>query len=461
MAAMTLRSAIPAIAFPAVMSGRAAELVALLRQYDQSQYWTADAMRQAQFAQVTALAEHAARTVPFHAERLARTGWKPGRAITPQMWRRLPILTRADVQQLGDKLHAAIVPPAFGPVSVVASGVPVRVRKTALDGVMWESVNLREECWHREGAQGDIFRLRGIPDGLSPEQAAAAKSPDGLTLPDWGRPANLVWRTGRITIVDPRLPLARQVALLAKLKPAWVQTFPSYLRLIIAHVRDTGARVPRLRGVFTASEMVSQELREDCAAVFGCRIIDNYTSGETGYIALQCPETDNLHIQSETALVEVLREDGAPCAPGEIGRVIVTPLHNFAMPLLRYAPGDEAEVASPCACDRTLPALARVVGRSEDFLVLPDGSRRRADMSHYRLSVIPAVREFRLVQRSLHLLVLQLVVSRPLTDEEMATVAQVMVRAVGDMFATEIEIVPALERTAVGKLRAFRSELPE
>ena len=101
-----------------------------------------------------------------------------------------------------------------------------------------------------------------------------------------------------------------------------------------------------------------------------------YSAAEAGYLALQCPQQEHYHIQSESALVEVLDEAGNPCRPGETGTMVVTPLHNFAMPLIRYAIGDIAEVGAPCACGRGLPVLARLLGRVRQMLVLPSGARR-------------------------------------------------------------------------------------
>jgi phenylacetate-CoA ligase len=87
-----------------------------------------------------------------------------------------------------------------------------------------------------------------------------------------------------------------------------------------------------------------------------------YSANETGYLALQCPLSGHYHVQSETVLVEVLDEVGRACRPGETGAVVVTPLQNFAMPLLRYSLGDFAEVGSPCACGRHLPVLKEILG---------------------------------------------------------------------------------------------------
>jgi phenylacetate-CoA ligase len=73
------------------------------------------------------------------------------------------------------------------------------------------------------------------------------------------------------------------------------------------------------------------------------------------------------HIQSEVCLVEVVDQNGRPCQPGEVGEVAITTLHNFVMPLIRYATGDLARNLQgldgrpgPCACGRTLPLIERV-----------------------------------------------------------------------------------------------------
>ena len=462
---MSLRSMIEPVVWPAMYGGRAAELMSLQRQFDETQYWPAERLLSAQYAQLTKLVEHTARTVPFYAERLRRAGVKPGKPVTEAAWLRLPVLTRKELQDQGEKLASRALPPAFGPTDVVASGgssgVPVRVRKSALDAVLWEAVTIRDEVWHRELFDGLIARLRGVPAGLTREQDAAARSEQGVILPDWGRPANLIWRTGKIAAIDPKHPVEVLTAFLLRHQPAYLFTFPSHLRLLIAHFRKSPRKLTSLRAAWVSSETVDDGLREACREVFGCRIVENYTSGETGYIALQCPQCAKLHVQSEVALVEVIDDEGRACKPGEIGRVVVTPLHNFAMPLLRYEIGDEAEVGEPCACGRGLPVLSRIVGRTQDYFVLRSGERRRVDFSHYRLSAIPAVMEFQLEQIDHDNLELKLVVARELTPEERERIDTVLKEAASGLFETKVTFHDALERTEAGKLRAFVSRVAD
>src|SRR5690606_29109428 len=119
----------------------------------------------------------------------------------------------------------------------------------------------------------------------------------------------------------------------------------------------------RLKSVLTQSELASRHLRERLRAIWGASLTDTYSASEVGVMALQCPHSGQYHVQSEVALVEVIDAAGRPCAPGEMGRVVVTPLHNFAQPLFRYDIGDLAEVGEACACGRGLPTLARIIGR--------------------------------------------------------------------------------------------------
>jgi len=460
---MELRASFDQVAWPAVMAGFAAELMALQLQFDATQWWSPAQLRAHQFRQLRLLLAHAAREVPFHAKRLRQAGIDLEAELTEQAWARLPVLTRRDVQREGSNLHAK-TPAAFGRINETASGgstgVPVRVRKTALDNLLWNAIHVREEIWHREDPRGTMARIRGFPGHFTPEQIDAMKSPDGLILPDWGPPTSLLWQTGRVGLVSYMMPIPDQAAFLLRLRPDYLFTNPSNLRLLLAHCREAKLLLPSLRSVWTLSEVVDDTLRDACRVVFGCRIVHNYTTAEAGYIALQCPDCDNFHVQSEVVLLEVLDAAGRPCPPGAIGRVVVTPLHNFAMPLLRYEIGDEAELGGPCACGRGLPVLTRIVGRTLDYVTLPSGHRRRVDTGNYAMSNIPAIREYQIVQRSPQRIEVLLVVSRPLTGDERQAVRAILAKEVGTEFRFELSYRDSILRTAEGKLRPFISEVP-
>ncbi len=82
----------------------------------------------------------------------------------------------------------------------------------------------------------------------------------------------------------------------------------------------------------------------------------------------------NYHQNAEHVLIELVDEAGREVAPGELGRVLLTTLENFVMPLVRYEIGDYAVAASgDCSCGRTLPLIGRVVGRGMNLFRSLDG----------------------------------------------------------------------------------------
>jgi phenylacetate-CoA ligase len=158
-------------------------------------------------------------------------------------------------------------------------------------------------------------------------------------------------------------------------------------------------------------------------------------------------------------LTEILNEDGAPCSAGQTGRVVVTDLHNFATPLIRYEIGDHAVVGEPCLCGRGLPVLTRILGRSRNMLTLPSGARVWPRLSSKTLSGIPAIRQVQFVQHEVDAINVRLAVSRPLSPAEEATLADLLAKNLGHPFGIRFDYVDEIERAANGKFEDFVSHI--
>ncbi len=228
---------------------------------------------------------------------------------------------------------------------------------------------------------------------------------------------------------------------------------------MLRHSEETGLSFPTLREVQTLSEVLDPALREECRRLWNIEIADMYSTQETGYIALQCPQSENYHVQSETALIEILDADDAPCRSGEVGRVVVTPLHNFATPLLRYDIGDYAEVGAACPCGRGLPVLTRIMGRARAMLTLPNGARSWPLMGGSRFAEIAPVKQYQFVQKSRTQIEARLVVERPLTNGEEEKLRDRMLTRLGHPFEIEFSYVMQIARQAGEKYEEFKSEL--
>src|SRR4051812_13211915 len=118
----SVRSMLPGFAWPAVLSGREAELASLAFRLDVSQWWAPEQLRAAQFRQLHALLTHAAAHVPFYRIRLRQAGFEPSTPLSEAVWARIPTLTRHELQSRSVRLRASFVHPAHGAIAEAASG---------------------------------------------------------------------------------------------------------------------------------------------------------------------------------------------------------------------------------------------------------------------------------------------------------------------------------------------------
>ncbi len=450
------RSGVSGIAWPAPPGNDAAGLLSIMYQLQRSQWWRPEDLRAWQFRQTSLVLEHARKTVPYYRTRLDAAGFAPGKAVTPETWAQLPILTRDEVQSAGTALHSRTLPPGHGPVAKISSsgstGRPIETLATRVRQRFWDAFSLRDHLWHRRDFAGTLASIRAFPTGT-------AVPPRGARGRDWGGAAAQVYATGRSAGLSLVSTTAQQAEWLARVNPDYLLTFPTALRALAEHCRVRGIALPRLRQARTISEVLTPKTRIAVRAAWGVEIADAYSANEVGYMALQCPEHEVLHVQSEGVVLEILREDGQACEAGEVGRVVVTPLHNFAMPLIRYELGDYAEAGGPCPCGRGLPVIARVLGRVRNMLRLPDGREVWPLIGEPSYSAIPAIRQYQMVQTSFQDLEMKLVVRHPLTPEDEAKLRNVILTRLGHRFEIAFSYHDEIPRGPGGKFEDFRCEI--
>jgi phenylacetate-CoA ligase len=139
----------------------------------------------------------------------------------------------------------------------------------------------------------------------------------------------------------------------------------------------------------------------------------------------------------------------------------LTPLHNFAMPLIRYELGDYAQVGDPCPTGRGLPTLARIAGRVRNMLRDPNGRRLFASIPAGLWLEVDPIRQARLVQRTLSQIEVQLVMGRDLTASEAERLTAALREHLGYPFEIILNRVNEIERQPGGKFEDVLSLLPQ
>ena len=440
--------------WPPVPSQQGAALLAMLQQLDRSQWFPSELLAQLQRAQLTKVLQFAYAHVPFYRDRYSGFGRSFLRRVDGADFRQLPLVRRADVQQRQDALTASPVPAAHLPLAEVhtsgSTGMPIKAQTTARTRLFWNALTLRDHVWHRRDLRGKLAAIRHAAKDV-------AAFPAGTTFDSWGPPVSLVFRSGPSALLNIRTDVARQLEWLRAQQPDYVITYPSNARELGRLMGDQARALPQLRELRLFGEVVDDETRAECARAWGVPVTDGYSANEVGYIALQCPERAHYHVQSESLLVEVLREDAEPCTPGETGRVVITTLHNFAMPLIRYDIGDYAEVGPPCPCGRGLPVLRRILGRGRNMLRLPTGEVRWPVPGAGGFRERAPVRQYQVVQKTLNEIEFRLVVERALTSEEESSLREKLLESLGYPFEVAISYHLQLERSPSLKFEEFKS----
>lgn len=449
----SVRSTVAGITWPPLLAGEAASLAALMHQLEQTQWLSADALAMLQHQQLVKTAAHAETHSAHFCNRMQAAGLRPEQLSTRENLRRLPVMRRRDVQAAGETLFCTQIPRAHAPVAESStsgsSGEPVVVKRTAVSQLMWMAMTLREHLWQRRDFRGRLAVIRS--DRLQGDQ---------MDLPTWGTPASLLFETGSSHALAVRVGIAQRIEWLQSINPDYLLVYPSYLAALLDQFEQRGLKLPSLRQIRTINETLTPDIRESARRVLGADIADIYSSQEVGIIAAQCPDSDLYHVMAESLIVEVLDEQGEACVPGQVGRVVVTDLHNFATPLIRYDLGDYAEMADACPCGRGLPALKRIAGRRRNMVRLPDGRSLWPAIGGLHYGEIAPIRQFQFIQRERDTIEVRLVSAAPLTADQERRIGDLIREALDFSFKLQFTYFPEqIPRGPGGKFEEFVCEL--
>lgn len=426
-------------------------LAPFLREASDSEWIPAVELESRQRMRLRALARHAFRFSPEFAVRVAASGMGAEELGDPGALQQLKPIGRGDVMRAGEGFYCREVPTDHGgigeSITSGSTGEPVVIRRTERARLYWLVAGLRERLWLGRGCCGRLAVVRA--------NAGKAEEYD-----EWGPPYSMLFKTGTASV----RPASTSVEALASWLEAggfdeWVM-LPSCLSGVLECLGRAGVSVRPPAVVRTLSETVSGDLRQEVRSRFGLEIQDSYSSQEFGVIAIQCPGGGSYHVL-EHLIVEVVDEQGSPCAPGQIGRVLVTDLVNLAAPMIRYDIGDLAEVGAPCACGLPHRSLKRILGRERNLLRMPDGSRRWPVFGFHAWREIGPVRQFQFVQTGAEELLARLRVDRVPEAGEQDQLRERIRMGFGHPFEIRFEwhFAP-LPRGKGGKFEEFVQGLP-
>jgi len=381
---------------------------ALLREMKYAQWLSQAELEFRTESRLSRLLKHAAENVPFYREIYQGLGLNPDALRTLKDLQRLPVIGKSTILEgPPDRFLASGVAP-YARVTKLTSGSTGEPFAFVLDRAKLPLIfasHLFYDSWYGVGPFDRGIRIvsPGSPDfpsdmpfGVRFRQEASRRLQllyQALTLKKIA-----LWSFDEQQAVDiyHRIEAVR---------PAYIYAGASTLAALadILLRRDRLLQQPP-RCVISIAETMTPHRRQLIETYFRAPINNRYGLREQGYWCAQsCPESpEQFHVNTELGVLEVVRQDGSPADVGEIGRLVVTDLHNYTMPFIRYDTGDRGvAVPGPCSCGRGFSRIGPIEGRSHECIQTPSGkivtpSRFTHFLFVYKTEYVDCVRQYQL-----------------------------------------------------------------
>lgn len=200
----------------------------------------------------------------------------------------------------------------------------------------------------------------------------------------------------------------------------------------------------------SGSEVLSMEMKKMIKETLGCKIIDRYSNEENGFLAQSEDMSDIFKVNISGFFIEVLKQDSnEPVEIGEVGRVVVTDLYNFAVPLIRYDTGDLAIKYKEK--DKWTTSLKTIQGRRVDVIYDTSGNRLTAHTWSVYMWKFEKLKQYQFIQESSKDYVLKVNGAKGYyTDEELIDHLKSVLGSDANIMIEHVDGIPAL---ASGKFK--------
>ncbi len=407
--------------------------------------------REEQAQRINHLLQHAYAHCSYYREMFDHHGIAVDGIVRSERFHEIPLLDRRTVKRRSNDLIAQRhLSNAIWNSSGGSTGEPVRIfqdqtfRDTARANKFlfdeWTGIKLGDKKLWLWGSERDLFK---------------GKESWGDQLADL---VNRRMKLNSFRMGKNHLPL--YVERINQYKPDQMLCYVQSIEALAKYIHNEGLKVHSPVSIMTTAGTLYPDIRSLLEEVFGAPIFNRYGSREVGDIASECNHHRGLHVSAMTHLVEILREDGTPCQPGEVGEIVVTLLTNFAMPLIRYRIGDRGAWAEDaCSCGRHWPLLSHIEGRVQDLFVSRAGQKVDGTFFIRMFFHVEWVRKFQVIQESYERITFRIVPengAEQLTERAREDIARMIEQtrlALKDRIEVDIQFVEEILPGPSGKYR--------
>ncbi|MDJ0761377.1 MAG: phenylacetate--CoA ligase family protein [Myxococcota bacterium] len=418
-------------------------------------------LRRFQEEKLAQLVTHAWQHVPYYREVLEGAGVIKNGHARLNNFNRVPILTKDIVKKAFDNLTSLDCKKRqwFYNTSGGSTGEPVRF----IQDKAYADWNYANKIYYKTYAHQVIgdkeLRLWGSERDLMVGQEHIKT-----------RLVNYLYNrkelnTFKMTLAD----LSRYVQIWNAYQPRWVESYVDGMVEFATYVEKRGIPMHAPAGILTSTGTLFPEMRDKIKSVFGCGVYNRYGSREVGDMACSCDREAGMHLSPWHHYLEILDTALRPVGPGEMGKVYVTALNNYSMPIIRYDIGDFARSAKSgeetCECGRAAPVIDAVEGREMSIFRTRDGRVVPGQYFIHFLGVVlnkGHIKKFQLVQKDYEEVNVKVVVSnRQAFEQSKGQIVEITKKVMGTACKVYFEETTDIPPLASGKYIYTVCELPE
>jgi len=411
-----------------------------------SQFLSSNELAALQLARLNRLLQYCMQHNTFYHSRCRQAGFDPRSFRDLRDLAALPLLTKDDVRSAGAELFSTGYTSANSAHRRTggSTGVPLRTYMDHPAVAFKKAATLRHNAWANLRPGDRLAAVWGDTDKPQPVKT---------------RLRNLL--TDRAIYLDTltfdEAHLARFVADIRKYRPPVLMGHAHSIFRFAEYVRAMGTTDLVFQGIITTAMVLSDVERRTIEAVFCSPVFNRYGCEELSIIASECEAHEGMHICGEGLYVEVLEETAS-----QPGKLVITDLVNYAMPMIRYEIGDYAVTQTgSCACGRGLPRLKAVVGRTADFLYTPEKT------PVFGISIldtfvihIPGLKQVQIVQDRFDHMDFYVVRDINFSETTLALLQKNITDLFGRQMRADIHFVEQIAQTERGKFRFSICNIP-
>ncbi|MCK5875641.1 MAG: phenylacetate--CoA ligase family protein [Alcanivoracaceae bacterium] len=420
-----------------------------MAEFNARDQWTVEQLQQWQLAALKRLLRHAADQVPWYQQQIRDSGLIPEDMTSVADIAILPVLTKSLVREhYQDLIANNFRGKTFSKRTGGSTGEPFCFEITREDyerrmAVMWRG-------YSRSGARMGRRTLYLWGADILPGTSLAAIKNQLYHQFFQRRMLN------SFAMNDSNL--ADYVDDIRRYRPQIIVGYVTPLYELARYMVEQGEVLPKLAGILTGAEPLRSHQRAIIEQAFSAPVFNTYGCREVMLIASEAPDVDGMLVNADQLLLESVDEQGRAVRE-QPGQLLLTDLHAFGMPLIRYANGDVVSLSDTPAAGLPWPRLTSVEGRQLDLIRTTDGRLVPGEFFPHLLKDIAGVERFQVVQKTLEHLLVRIVAGSEFDDAARRLLMNALHTHLGADLQVDLQLVSEIPLTASGKLRVTISEL--